>query len=415
MLAAYGQVLMTKRFLNRVDSESLQGLYGDLAQTEALASWMAAEYRSASPQNPEAFRNIMTAYLGNTKEEQENLPRLIPAGAVIDLGKVNSITSSGKPIWFPASTEDLGWLPKNVLPSPYGTFATNEVGAAIANLNNPKLVGKVRGTDWRVPTAVQMTALLSEGCGADPANPKQYVKGPACKNAVAPKTGATVGGCLLNLNREDSDWLALFCQTIAQISCAPGVGPGPAGAPPHAFVWTSEAVGQKMKCGWSIIPSSGYSRAYTIYTGFDTGATGPAWSAYPPLPGKVPGCGFMAGHLAYATCDYYFFTQTKGIASKKIPPSPWSKGVVLATRNTGAADLNPVNGIDYMAQKPQQCAGQAATIVGTTRRDKIEGTPGRDVIVALQGNDLIRGLGAATSSAPGAAMTPSSAQPGTTS
>ena len=67
VLAAYGQVLMTKRILNRVDSESLQGLYGDLAQTEALASWMAAEYRSASPQNPEAFRNVITAYLGNAK------------------------------------------------------------------------------------------------------------------------------------------------------------------------------------------------------------------------------------------------------------------------------------------------------------------------------------------------------------
>ena len=104
VLAAYGQVLMTKRFLNRGDSESLQGLYGDLAQTEALASWMAAEYRSASPQNPEAFRNVITAYLGNTKEEQANLPRLIPAGAVVDLGKVNSISSAqSSSMWAPST------------------------------------------------------------------------------------------------------------------------------------------------------------------------------------------------------------------------------------------------------------------------------------------------------------------------
>jgi Tol biopolymer transport system component len=40
-----------------------------------------------------------------------------------------------------------------------------------------------------------------------------------------------------------------------------------------------------------------------------------------------------------------------------------------------------------------RCAGKAATIVGTAKRDVIRGTAKRDVIAALGGNDLVRGLG----------------------
>ena len=39
-----------------------------------------------------------------------------------------------------------------------------------------------------------------------------------------------------------------------------------------------------------------------------------------------------------------------------------------------------------------KCSGQAATYVGTPKRDVINGTVGRDVIVALDGNDVVRGL-----------------------
>ena len=48
------------------------------------------------------------------------------------------------------------------------------------------------------------------------------------------------------------------------------------------------------------------------------------------------------------------------------------------------ADPTPIN----EAAKPR-CAGQAATIVGTKRRDRLNGTRRKDVIVALGGNDRI--------------------------
>ncbi len=59
--------------------------------------------------------------------------------------------------------------------------------------------------------------------------------------------------------------------------------------------------------------------------------------------------------------------------------SPSRAGVVVP--GTGAAAASG------------RCAGKAATIVGTVKRDVIRGTARRDVIVSLGGNDLVRGLG----------------------
>jgi uncharacterized delta-60 repeat protein len=39
-----------------------------------------------------------------------------------------------------------------------------------------------------------------------------------------------------------------------------------------------------------------------------------------------------------------------------------------------------------------RCKGKVATLVGTSKRDRLKGTKKRDVIAALGGNDLIRGL-----------------------
>ncbi len=388
VLAAYGQVLMTKRFLTRDDSELLRGLYTDLADTRALASWMAAEYRAGSPQNPEALENVLRAYVRDTAEERENLPLMISPGVVIDLGQINSLTASGKPVWFPPKDGDLGWLPSN---TQYGTDALNEVGSAIKGLNDSKQDDGIRGTGWAVPTKTQLTALLSDGCVAEPGNPNKFVG--ACKNAVGPKTGTNVAGYLLRLKPDDRTWQQLFCQSSALLTCAPDAGPAAGGAPPHAFIWTSEVVQQKLKCGYTIFLPGQSSRLYSTYTGFRTLATGASQGAFPPLPEKVPEYGLQNDSIGHTYCDNYFAGLARGTPSKNIPRSPWVSGILMATRNTGADDLNAVSGVDYMAQRAPRCAGQPATIVGTDKDDKIRGTAGPDVIVPRGGDDVVRALG----------------------
>jgi hypothetical protein len=389
VLGSFGQVLLSKRFLTRADSELLQSLYSELAEARALASWMAAEFRSTAPENPDAFQTVMSDYVRDTAQEQRNLPPMIPPGAVIDLGKTNSTTTSGKPMWFPPNEEDLAWLPDN---KGWGVAAVNEVGKEVDALNDPKALGKIHGSGWAVPTKAQLTALLSDVCVADPGDPAKLVNG-ACKNAVGPKSGGTVAGYLQQLNPDDRTWQQLFCQSSPKRECAPGAGPAVGGAPPHAFVWTRESVGQKLKCGWTIIPPAQSSRWYATYTGFRTLATGPSQGAFPPLPEKVPGYGLQNASIAYNYCDTYFAGLARGVPSTNTPRSPWLSGVLLATRNTGADDLNPDNGLDYMAQSPPSCAGKLATIVGTKQDETIRGTSGRDVIVARGGDDVVRALG----------------------
>ena len=389
VLAAYGQVLMGKRFLTREDSERLRSLYSDLADSAALASWMAAEFRASSPENDEALLNVFKTYVHNRDDEVENLPLMIPPGVVIDLGQANGTTTNGKPVWFPPEDEDVAWLPSN---KGWGIDAIDDVGKVINALNDPKAVGRIRGGGWAVPTKAQLTALLSDGCIADPANPAKTING-ACKNAVGPKTGTTVAGYLQRLQPDDRIWQQLFCQSGPQRDCAPGAGPGAGGVPPHAFIWTSEAIGQKMKCGWTIIPPAQSSRWYATYSGFRTTATGASQGLFPPLPEKAPGYGLQNESIALNMCNAYFSELTRGVPSRKIPPSPWVSGIVLATRNTGADDLNSVNGIDYMAQRSPRCGGRPATIVGTGQGDNLRGTSGRDVIVARAGDDVVRALG----------------------
>jgi hypothetical protein len=392
VLAAYGQVLMTKRFLDRGDSERLLDLYTNLAEGRALASWMAAEYRASSLQNPEALENVMKNFVRDSATEQKNLPLMISPGVVIDLGKANSLTTTGKPVWFPPSAEDQGWLPTNTLPEPFGNIAVGQVNNQINALNTPKADKAVRGVGWAVPNKVQLTALLSDGCIADPANPTKYLNG-ACKNAIGPKTGTNVAGYLLKLNPSNQIWQQLFCQSGPVLTCDPGSGPGAGEAPPHAFIWTNEPQGQKVKCGWTIIPPDQYSRTYTTYTGFRTLKTTASQGAFPALPEKTPGYGLQEGTIAHTICDTFFTGLFRGTPSRNIPPSPAAKGIVMATRNTNAEDLNPINGIDYMAQRSPGCDGKPATIIGTNGNDRLRGTPGPDVIVAGGGDDVVRALG----------------------
>jgi Ca2+-binding RTX toxin-like protein len=51
------------------------------------------------------------------------------------------------------------------------------------------------------------------------------------------------------------------------------------------------------------------------------------------------------------------------------------------------------------------CAGETATIVGTSGNDRLRGTPGKDVIVGLGGQDVIAASGVGTESAAAAVET----------
>jgi Ca2+-binding RTX toxin-like protein len=87
--------------------------------------------------------------------------------------------------------------------------------------------------------------------------------------------------------------------------------------------------------------------------------------------------------------------------------SPWDYLPDAANPDTGAAnpgdrrcgsskegiDLNMAGGVDLNTASPPMCFGKAATEVGTSADDVIDGTPGPDVLVGLDGHDTIRGFG----------------------
>lgn len=97
VLTAYGKYLMNDRYVNRTDSEALLGLYDDLSQGEALASWMEAEYFTYTTVNEDAT-HVFKAYAADVQAERDSLPPMIPEGAVIDLEQKNADTTRNHPI-----------------------------------------------------------------------------------------------------------------------------------------------------------------------------------------------------------------------------------------------------------------------------------------------------------------------------
>ena len=397
VLAIYGKVLMSKRFLNTDDSEKLLALYTEFAEVRALATWMAAEFWASQPESPEVLTEVLDTYVATTARERANLPQRIPPGVVVDLGSTSAETTDGKPMWFPPTGQDLGWLPSNKLSQGFGTISVDEVDKELRSLNDPgKDDRQDLGKGWRAPTKTQFTALISDECFADPANPDKFKPGVACKNAVGKDTGTNVAGYLLRLNPDDRTWQQLFCQSGPRLSCAPGAGPGDAGAPPHAFVWTDEAQSQRLECGYEILGAT-FARRYMTYTGFRTLATGPVQEIFPHLPQHAPLYQAQNEEKSFYACDSFFIAQVNGNpkASSPTPRNPFLEGALLATRFAGDEDRTTV---DYMAQPSRRslrlaCNGELPTIVGTRRDDNLSGTPGRDVINAGTGDDVVRGLG----------------------
>ena len=70
-----------------------------------------------------------------------------------------------------------------------------------------------------------------------------------------------------------------------------------------------------------------------------------------------------------------------------------SLGVITATLLSTMVWLSAPAAIPALAQTATTCNGVAATIVGSSGSDDIEGTSGRDVIATLGGDDKIRGEG----------------------
>jgi hypothetical protein len=346
---------MGKRFLNRSDSQELRGLYQEVADIHLLASWMSFEYWDRKPAKRDLAVHILELWDRRTAEEERNLPPMIPNGAVIDLGKVNGNTTDKMPIWLPPKSRDLGWLPSHTLAAPFGTVVIDEVGDEINDLNKTK--PDEPKVNWTVPTGAQITALVSDGCTANPDNPKA-TQGGACKNAVK----STVARYLLNLDPGDETWRHLFCQSSENRKCGAGEGPTAANTTPHAFVWTRETHPEVLNCGYKAgFPTGGVgggfptliNRTYRAYIGLRTMADKTVLNAFPffekNFQGGPPTFSFDTPEASIANrCETYFASFAGRVPN--VPQSPWTRGILLATRNTGRADVNPRNGLDYMAQ-----------------------------------------------------------------
>ncbi len=369
LLTALGKVVMgNHRYLTSRDSELLLSVYAEFSQVEALASWMSAEYFKTIP-SPHAVDDVASKYLAQVAYEQAVLPKVIPEGVVIDVGESPASTNE-KPMWFLPTTETKCWLPVTgnefafLFPSRAGSPwpRCDEVSPVITALNRSE-PEKMLGDGWQVPTMVQLAALMSKDCLADPLNPTKFAPGHAkCLPAGGPGT-ATVGDYLASLDPMDGDWRFAFC------------GPTVFGCRQRDLhVWTRDVKLQQMRCGREGFPTFGYSaRSYFFYTGYvldspNTNDIGglpqpPAYSGgtnipgLPRLPDKFPGYdGNISTPIAHQNCDRYVSEIYRGNGGS-IPawfqvPSPKRLGHVIATRYSNAFDLkNPsVGKLDYMAQ-----------------------------------------------------------------
>lgn len=410
ILALYGKVLLTHRFLTTADSEALRALYPEFADVRALASWMAAEFwagKTGNKKGPDGKRvespegrEVVQSFLTDTREAEAMLPRKIPRGVLLDLGDAagkseTAKNANEKPLWFAPTGKDLGWLPDNVLPAPFGTIAIREVDDQLKQINDPgKDDRQDLGTGWKAPTRAQFTALISKDCTANPKDPSAFSGKGKCTSAL--EQGQTVAGYLLSKMEDNNVWQHLFCESGSRLTCDTGAGPGPTG--PHAFIWTIEAFSQNIKCGYEILPPfHTFHRIYRTYSGFSTLAKGPAQDVYPHLPGVSPYSQASNEAPALYACDNYL--KALALGNPPAPRNSLVEGVLLATRFSGDKDL--ARGIDFMGQRVAPdplkgvltCAGLPTTIRGTKGKDRIRGTRKRDVIAAGAGNDVVTGLG----------------------
>jgi hypothetical protein len=204
------------------------------------------------------------------------------------------------------------------------------------------------GGGWVVPTRQQITALLSNGCRANRADPNRYRDNVPCANAVGPKTGGNVAGFLQGLNPTNHKWRQLFCQ---QGPCPQGAGPGGANSARNAFVWTRNTHTENMFCGNNLSDRRPreWRRALPTYTGMRTNESRHVWNAFPQLLGRPPSATRpgVRDDVAFRRCDSWVTKLIREAPSRGI----WTSGILLATRYSTNQDHNQHNQIDYMAQR----------------------------------------------------------------
>lgn len=345
VLSAYGRVLLTQRSLSTADSKRLRSFYQQLADVRAVATWMSEEYWSNKRGFQHVVRARQKALVADNAKEKLNLPPMIPPGVVIDLGQGGSDRATGQPMWFPPAEQDLSWLPRTTVGQRFGSsISLTQVDDRMAQLNGRRDLGG----SWVVPTRTQLTALLSNGCRADRADPNRYRDNVPCTNAVGPNTGGNVAGYLQGLNQTNHKWRQLFCH---QGPCPQGAGPGGASSPRHAFVWTRNTHTENMFCGNNVSDRRPreWRRALPTYTGMRTNESRHAWNAFPQLLGRPPSAGRpgVREDVALNRCDSWVTKLIREAPARNI----WTSGILLATRYANNHDLNQHNQIDYMAQR----------------------------------------------------------------
>ena len=333
VLTSLGTILLHNRTLTHTDSQTLRGLYDQVRNTEALASWMLVEYESRKAATSTAFVDDAAAYVTFNDAEAGSLPPMIPDDAVIDVGKTPAADTTGKRMWLPASPNDQAWFP-GYGKVPASTSVNNAIGALNAS-------GGFK--NWQVPTKAQFVQLTQD-CTNTPCSGSNL------------KPGTTIQDYLRGLDEGSSLWQGLFCnQSNPKITCL-------AEPPAHRFIWVSDLSSQHMECGYTL----GYlfihivaSRTYPEHTGIVLSSRIPssAAEAVPQLPSQVPGYTLQNDNVSHDLCDNYTTPQVQ---------LPKNKGIVLATRSTEPAqiqadstpphDLNPTTCVDYMDQKlPTPC------------------------------------------------------------
>jgi hypothetical protein len=186
---------------------------------------------------------------------------------------------------------------------------------------------------------VQLTALMSENCLPDPANPAKFAAGQdKCTSPLGGSGTTRVFEFLAGVNPKEDDWQQAFC------------GPTTVGCIPKPHVWTRDVKVQETLCGReAVIPWTRWFRSYRFYTGYQLLATNlndlaavnlpSAWQTHgtnvpglPRVPDKYPGYdGLIAALPARQQCDQYMVELYRGGTRFFKTPSPLRLGAVIAT------------------------------------------------------------------------------------